>query len=456
MMRARLVSVLAVLIFAVCLVPLRAGAPLRVAVFRCDVTPDLGEPLIWTTPAARIADPLWAKGIIIENGRERYVLCAMDWCGVGGETCLELKKAIASAARTDVAHVTLHSVHQHTAPYIDGDGYRLMAGAARTPAPLTMSRAFLDKLAARFSAAVREALPRAVAFDSVGTGSGIVREVASARRIAGEGGTIITRFSTSGKDPAMAALPEGNIDPLLRTVTLAAGGKPVVRLHYYATHPQTFCCEGTVSGDFVSAARERVEKEEGVPQVYFTGCSGDITVGKYNDSSAEARSALGERLYEAMKSAIAATTLKQAEDVDWRSEDVRLPLKTVSGQLPSAGSVDDLYRAAITLAFTRRTAPLSISALRIGAVRILHLPGEPMLEFQRYALSSAGGGFFAVAGYADISPGYLCTDRAYTEGGYEPSASNTAPGTEPTLKSSITKLGTDLRNSHFPNWLERK
>ena len=38
------------------------AASLRVATFRCNVTPDLGEPLIWVTPAAEVIAPLWAKG----------------------------------------------------------------------------------------------------------------------------------------------------------------------------------------------------------------------------------------------------------------------------------------------------------------------------------------------------------------------------------------------------------
>ena len=46
----------------------------------------------------------------------------------------------------------------------------------------------------------------------------------------------------------------------------------------------------------------------------------------------------------------------------------------------------------------------------------------------------------AVAGYGDISPGYLCTDRAFEEGGYEPSAANAGPGTEARVKQAIRRL----------------
>ena len=97
-----------------------------------------------------------------------------------------------------------------------------------------------------------------------------------------------------------------------------------------------------------------------------------------------------------------------------------------------------VYRAALTAAFARRERPLDTAALEIGGATLVFLPGEPFLEFQKYAQGL--GKFVAVAGYGDISPGYLCTDRAFEEGGYEPSASNGGPGTEARVKEAIAKL----------------
>jgi hypothetical protein len=81
-----------------------------------------------------------------------------------------------------------------------------------------------------------------------------------------------------------------------------------------------------------------------------------------------------------------------------------------------------------------------VTGVRIGRASVLHLPGEPMLDFQRYAQQTGKGRFVAVAGYGDVGPGYLCTDAAYEQGGYEPSASNVAPGTEAALKSAIRSV----------------
>jgi hypothetical protein len=92
------------------------------------------------------------------------------------------------------------------------------------------------------------------------------------------------------------------------------------------------------------------------------------------------------------------------------------------------------------VAFANRKAPLEAQLLEIGPAAVLHLPGEPMLEFQKYARSRRPGRFVAVAGYGDITPGYLCTDEAHAQGGYEPSASYGAPGTEAALKQVIQKL----------------
>ncbi len=430
-----------------CATSLLAASPPRVATFRADVTPDLGEPLIWVTPATSVESPLWAKGIVLEDNGNRYVLCAVDWCGIGGPIDLLLRSRISTAARTSVDRVALQSVHQHTAPYVDGDGYGVLAGL-KSP-PLMMSERFLRRVADRLAHAVGEATARLQPFDHIGTGQAVVEKVASARRVF-QDGKLITRYSGGGKDPDIAALPEGPVDPVVRTITFALETRPIVTLHYYASHPQTFCCDGRVSGDFVGSARESVEREERLFQVYFTGCAGDVTVGKYNDGSTEARNALALRLGAAMRAAIASARFEPVEKLMWRSADLGLPIRQAPESDPAArfarieadakASGQDLYRAAIPVGFARRQRPLPASSLRIGNTVILHLPGEPMLAFQKYAQQQFPGLFVAVAGYGDISPGYLCTDAAFAEGGYEPSASHAGPGTEARVKEAIRSL----------------
>lgn len=419
-----------------------AAADLRVAPFHVDATPPLGAPLIWVTPAARVADPLLAKGLLLQSDGKRLVLCAVDWCGLAGSSHRLLRDRMAAAAGPG-ATVTLHTVHQHTAPYVYGDASRLLAELSATP--LAYPDSALEDLAARLGEAVRKAAGALQKVDSIGFGQAEVRQVASARRLT-LNGKLATRWSTSGTDRAMAEAPEGDIDRVLRTITFRHKGKTIARLHYYATHPQTFCCEGTVSADIAGRAREAIEKEDGAVQVYFTGAAGNVTVGKYNDGSEARREELARRLQAGMRASIDATRFEAVRTVQWRSVPLSLPVRAESDPVlahyratladPKA-PVQDRYRAADAVAFAARREPLDLTALILNRATVLHLPGEPLLEFQRYAQQTASGQFIALAGYGDIGPGYLCPDRVFEEGGYEPSSSNAAPGTEAALKAAI-------------------
>ncbi len=415
---------------------LALSRPISVACFRADVTPAPGEPLIWVDPAREVLDPLWAKGVVIDAPDGRIILCALDWCGLGGYVHRMFRDKLAHAVGAPVDRVAVHTVHQHTAPYVNGGAYELMAKLPNPPH--MMSRRFLEEVTSRVAEAAAAAVGRMKAFDSVGFGSVLLDRVGSARRLI-VNGKLVTRFSTGGKDPRMAALPEGNIDKRLRTVTFIAGQLPLVRLHYYASHPQTFCCTGQVTADFVGAAREAVEKAEGIPQLYFTGCAGDTTVGKYNDGGSETRKALAQRMERGMLESIRATTARPVRSVSWKAVELRLPHRAGPEiewppSNPASMTGAEIYRRANKAAFAKTKEPLVVSCLRLAEVPIVHLPGEPMLEFQRFAPEAI------VAGYGDISPGYLCPDKAYSEGGYEPSATNAGPGTEAAVKRAITEV----------------
>ncbi len=504
----------------------------RLAVFECDVTPPIGgHPLIWLIPAETVEDPLLAKGVIIDDGNRRYVLCAIDWCGLSNSTHLLFRGKIARATGADIACVAVQTVHQHTAPYTDGDAQRLLNHTKNPPAYVDFP--FLDKVTERLAASVREALDRMTPFDQAGIGESRVERVASNRRVKMPDGSIRARMARSA-DPELRALPEGRIDPMIKTVTLARSGAPLVRLHYYATHPQSFYGDARVSSDVPGLARRRLEAKEGIPQIYFTGCAGDVTMGKYNDGTLEARNLLTDRLYAAMEASAASTKYLPVEAIEWRTFPLLLSARTDYGYSPKeqnavmegAGrhlpklvvilvltigmpvsygfwlavkrgrwralfrwliatavlcgflavglfvgykhDIDLMVRvrkiaskvlktsgmmpvrpaspvqrvlAATSVAFAERCEqPFDISMLRIGPIHILHLPGEPMVEFQFFAQGLRPNGFVAVAACGDMAPWYICTEEAFIEGGYEPAASHSGPQSEHALKMAIKKL----------------
>lgn len=421
----------------------------RVATFRVEITPPLGSPLCggWIKPLAGVDDPLWAKGIVLDDGRRRYVLCALDWCEVRNSAHDQLRRALAAGAGTQPEYTAVQSLHQHNAPIVDVDAQGLIA-AQPEPPPL-VDLAHFQQVVERLGEAAREAAERLEVFDRVGTGATEVQEIASSRRIRDAEGRLRVRYS-SAADAELRALPLGLIDPMLRTVSLLHGDRPLVRLHYYATHPQTYYGDGRACSEFPGMARERLEREEGVFQVYFTGCAGNVAAGKYNDGTPLARVQLTERMFAAMKRSIAASRAQPIDRIDWRTAALVMPIREDAGYNAADGrkalenrgeTAQARLNAALQLAFRERLdRPFELTCLELGDIRCLHLPGEPFVEFQLLAQRLAPDKFVCVAGYADGAPGYLCTAAAYAEGGYEPTASLVTPEAEARINKAIGQL----------------
>jgi hypothetical protein len=151
-----------------------------------------------------------------------------------------------------------------------------------------------------------------------------------------------------------------------------------------------------------------------------------------------------------MKTAVAATRFEPPGVIQWRTAPLVLPLKTAPGfTLPElrAKMADAREQPHLRILAARRIAfhqridrPLELSALHCGRLHVLHLPGEPMVAFQLYAQQLLPGDFVAVAGYGDGCTNYICTEQAFREGGYEPSASTVGPQSETLLKAAIRRL----------------
>ena len=88
----------------------------------------------------------------------------------------------------------------------------------------------------------------------------------------------------------------------------------------------------------------------------------------------------------------------------------------------------------------RADLPIELTSLQIGDVYVVHLPGEPLVDFQLSAQQLKPNVFVAVAGYGDNATGYICPERAFAEGGYEPSVSIVKPESETLLKKAIAEL----------------
>jgi hypothetical protein len=429
-----------------------APAPvLRVALFASDVTPPLGHPLCggWTKPADEILQPLVLKGVLLDDGKTRCVIAAMDWCVLRGAAYDLFRNKIALAAGVPATRVAIQTTHTHSAPLADARAEQLMAATSKPLKHLDLE--WLAKCADDAARAVETAVHHLQTFTHVGVGQAKVEQFASNRRVVGPDGKIKVRYSAT-KDSALRDAPEGKIDPWLKTVTLYDGEVPLVRMHYYASHPQSYYGDGRCHPDTPGLARSYLENEEGVAQIYFTGCAGDITAGKYNDGSPANRLTLSKQLYSGMIRSIAATKRAEVKEFSWKTVDVTFAGRTEPGfseaelrkvvEDPNADPTKRLT-SSLKLAWVERVRSrpaVDVSRLRIGPADLLHLPGEPFVEYQLHAQKARPDRFVAVAGYGEGGPGYICTDASIKEGGYEPTASQVGPPSEALLKSAIEEL----------------
>src|SRR6266487_4220390 len=143
---------------------------LHLATFTCDVTPPEDHPLCggWIQPVRGVDDPLKALGVVLLGAGKPVVLCVVDWTGLRNEAFRIWRKALAEAAHTTPEQVSLHTVHPHNAPFADVEAQKLIAAAG---APKSLDLKFYDNCVTRSAEALKAAVPKAVKFTHVGTGS---------------------------------------------------------------------------------------------------------------------------------------------------------------------------------------------------------------------------------------------------------------------------------------------
>lgn len=435
-----------------------ARGSLAVSTFHIDTTPPLGSPLGLGTvvETKKIDDPVGARGLILHGAGQPLVLCAFDWIGICNLGHDEFRAAVAEAARTSPERVMIHVLHQHDAPGYDPGGDRILA--AEGLGGQLYDREFLKSCFSRLRSAVSEAARKPQPVTRLGVGRAKVEQVASNRRILGADGKVRYGRMSSCRIPEAVAAPEGTVDPYLCSISFWNEERPVASLTYYATHPQSHYNKGSVSADFVGAARSLREKDlPGAFHLHFNGASGNVAAGKYNSGVPENRAVLAGRLADGMRRAwdSAEKHKLDASGIHFRSIRVRLPIgkREVEADLRKEMRDTSLplmtrLRAGrdlswTTLHATGRTNQLAL--LDLGPVMILHMPGELFIEYQlaaqKMAQSFGGGRPLATAAYGDLGMGYIGTAAAYSQGGYETGVvSRVAPQVEEVLMSGMQKV----------------
>ena len=429
----------------------QAAESVQVGVFAVDASPPVGSVLAYD-PVKGTQDPLSCRGLVLLGAGKPIVLCAVDWIGISNAGHTIFREKLAQAAGTTPDRVVVHALHQHDAPRCDFSVEQLLQQEQLPTGQIdsTFCRLVIERASQAVQVATREARP----VNRLGIGAGIVEKVASNRRLLGPDGKVAHVRYTATKNQFLRDQPEGTIDPELKLVAFYEDETPIAVLTYYATHPQSYYRTGLSSTDFPGLARNARQAATGTPHIHFNGAGGNIGAGKYNDGSHENRQILADRVAAGMQQAWDNQQFSPltAANIAWRTVPAVLPPaphlqeETLLNALRAPESTAlQRHSAALKLTWLRRCQqadPIDIACLQLGDCCILHLPGELFVEYQLQAQQLRPDLFVCLAAYGDYAPGYIGTEIAYEQGGYETSerATNVAPGVEAVLMQAIKKL----------------
>jgi hypothetical protein len=405
-----------------------AAEPFALTTFQADITAPLGHALMGggIAPASEVVDPLYAKGICLLSDASPIVFVALDWCELRNDAYDRWREALAQAANTTRERVLLACIHQHDTPIADLTAQALLdeVGLEKSLCDTNFHEGSVQKVASALAVSLKTPRP----ITHYGYGQGEVEKVASNRRVLFRNGQVSFPRNSATTDPEVIDAPVDTIDPYLKTLSFWEGNSPVAAMSFYAVHPMSYYGKGGVSYDFVGMARERRQTETPETfQMYFSGCSGDVTAGKYNTGAPENRPVLAGRIYRGMIEAWDSTTRHPLERIDFHLGSLGLTPRTLGEFSPESmretladNNATNFNRnlAAMGLSWIRRFEsgqPIDLPAVDFGKASFVLLPAESFVQYQLDAQSFAPDEFVVVAGYGECAPGYIPSASAIEE-----------------------------------------
>ena len=420
--------------------PFRAGAAAT------DTTPWLGSSIngnMQDVTARHVHDALHARALVLDDGATKLAIVVADMCMVPRDVVLAAKARVKQQSGIDPSHVLISATHAHSCP--TGSGV-----FQSDPDPK-----YTEFLATRIADAVQEAAHNLVPA-RIGWGVGKNADQVFNRRWKMKPGTIPAdpfgrKADTVKMNPAPGSPdliePAGPIDPdvwVLAAQTLE--GRPIGLVANYSLHYVGGVGPGHISADYFGAFATRVRELLGAERadppfvaMMSNGTSGDINNINFRTPRpaasgpyARIREVADELAGDAVRVAKGMTYVDRVT-LDARAADlslrVRKPdasdLERARGIIARANgrglrSLEEVYaRESVLLADYPDEVPVTVQALRIGALGIVAIPCEVFVEIGlEIKAKSALKPVFTIE-LANGYNGYLPTKAQHAFGGYE-------------------------------------
>ena len=402
---------------------------LQAGVGKIDITPTVGLELTGfiarQQPSIGIHDPLFTKGLVLDDGKTKLALVSCDLLALSRESTQTIRSLIQKKSGIPTQHILIACTHTHSGPatvFLRNCG--------------TVDKDWLAKLEQQIASVIIEANQN---LQPVKLGFGI-------------GQADINLDRRAKKD---LTLPAGIVDKSLGVIKVEhLSGEPLAVVLNYTCHAVVRAEKNRYfSADFPGMASDYVASNyPNEPVVlYFNGACGNVNPiirgGTWDDVTQ-----LGETVGKEAVKVIDSISTTDAIPLSTVMQNVELQLKipTIAGieheletyrdkaveiaqsnkeaplgtdAITQRGPAAMIWWAEETLDILKQgkqpeSIPLEIQVLKLGELILVGIGAEVFCEIGLNIKKQAGSPTFII-GYANHDIGYIPTRKAFEEGGYE-------------------------------------
>ena len=393
--------------------PFKVESNLRIAVAKVDISPPDGT--ITTghiRPTKGFRNRLHAVVLLLDDGRTKAAIVAHDLIASSPAVTEGFRSAVTEAVGIPSDHIMVAASHNHSGPKWEDH--------------MEWSRKVMKDTTAAVSAAAKKMRVANIGYSEDRIDFGINR-----RQMIG--GRAVVRLNPDGPNDSRVKVlrfDDGeSLEPL--AVMMHAVCHPCVHTWGDKWSPPYPNGYPKMSADFPGVGKGFVERVYGdrTTAMFLQGCAGDIRPNlpgfPYRCGDEADMLWCGRGLGCAAVRASDKSAVR--EQLSGRATIYPIRCVTKIVEVPSAKD--------------GKPVRCELQALKVGPYLFLTLPGEPMVEYGfRLEKAIANRAIPIVVGYANGNIGYICTDVAHKEGGYEPNNSASGPGAEGVLVAESLRL----------------
>ena len=443
--------------------PLSSAEPLQLGAAEIDITPPVGYRLAGyfnERLATGTHDPLHAKAIVLQQGKEQVALVSCDLVGLSLNVSTIARAQASARTGIPVKNIVVCATHSHTGPLFEGPLREYFHEVAerkfsRDPQEEIDYPAFLVERVVKVLAAAQVNLRPAELQAGVATQRGLSFN----RRYWMKNGKVV--FNPGQLNPDIVR-PAGPTDPdvgILMARDLATR-QPFAGLTVFATHSDTV--GGTLySADYEYYLERTLRAAYGKDYVsaFGIGTCGDINHINVSKKEPTSGLAVAERLGSTLGTTVVAAApylpviSKPALAV--RSTTIQVPFQQATPeQVADARAVMQKFYdnntsfltkvaavKTLDLASLGATRPMEVQVFRLdGETAIACLPCEIFVEFGLAIKRASPFRHTLVISVCNDRPSYVPTLKAFGEGSYEVTNARVKPGAGEMLVAAAVKL----------------